>query len=90
MHTPGRWTLAFSTIASGELDVGGGVHVDVAHALVVLDHRDARVLGDVADQALAAARDAEIDQVVELHQLGDRLAIGHRHQLDGLDRQLAR
>ena len=52
-----------------------GVHVDVADALVVLDHRHARVLGDEADQALAAARDAQVDQIVELDELGDRLAV---------------
>ena len=40
------------------------IDVQMADALVVLDHRHARVLGDEADQALAAARDRQVDSVV--------------------------
>jgi len=62
------------------------VDVDVADALVVLDDRDTRVLGDVADEALAAARNAKIDQLVELDEICDGLALGHRHELHALVR----
>ena len=51
-------TLAFSTMRDRHGRGRRRVDVDVADALVVLDDRDARVLGDEADQALAAARDA--------------------------------
>ena len=66
----------------------GGVDVDVTDALVVLDHRDARVLGDEADEPLAAARDAQVDQLVEHDELRDRFTIGDRYELDGFGRQL--
>ena len=42
---------------AGGADVGGGVHVHVAHAVRVAQHGDARVLLDVAHQRVAAARD---------------------------------
>jgi len=59
----------------------------VADALVVLEHRDARMLGDEADQTFAAARDDQIDFLIEPQKLGDALvaaAIDDRH---GIDRQ---
>ena len=56
----------------------------MAHALVVLDHRHARVLVDEADQALAAARNEQIEDVVELHHLHHRLAAEVLHQRHGV------
>ncbi len=52
--------------------VGVAIDVGVADALVVLDHRNARVLDHEADQALAAARDHQVDQVVLAQQLARR------------------
>src|SRR6185295_14096124 len=72
----------------GDGEIGGGVDVDVAHALVVLDHRDAGVIADVADQALAAAWDAEVDEIVEPDEVGDGFAIGCRDELDSVGREL--
>ena len=66
--------LAVEQQPQRQLLVGGAVHVQVAHALVVLDHRHARVLGDEPDQALATARDGQVDDVVELQQLEHGLA----------------
>jgi hypothetical protein len=57
------------------------VHVDVADPLGVADDRHSRVLGDEADQRLAAARDAEVDQAVGAQELQHRLAVGRRHGL---------
>ena len=53
--------------------VGAGIHVLVADALVVLDHRHARVLGHEADQPLAAPRDHQVDDIAELDQFQDGL-----------------
>ena len=62
LHTPGRETLPSTSRSQRQVEIGGGVDVEVADALVVLDHRHARVLGDEADQALAAARDRQVDR----------------------------
>ena len=45
-----------------QLDVGALVDVQMADALVVLDHRHPRVLGDEAHEPLASPRDHEIDE----------------------------
>ena len=53
----------------------------------MLDHRHAGVFGDEADQAFAAARNREIDDVAELQQVEHRLPaqIGHQGQHVGPD-----
>ena len=50
--------------------VGCVVHVGVADALVVLDHRDGGLLHDELHEAFAAARDDEVDQLVLFEQQG--------------------
>ena len=75
--------LAVDQQVQRQVEVGGAVHVQVADALVVLDHRHARVFGDEADQAFAAARDGQVDDVDKLQQLDHRLAaeiLQHRHR----------
>ena len=52
--------------------VGVGVDVDVAVAVEVLDHRHLRLARDPLDQALAAARDDEVDRL----RRGDQVADG--------------
>jgi hypothetical protein len=45
------------------VEVGGAIHVDVADALEVADHRHARLLLHARDEALAAARHDHVDVV---------------------------
>ena len=61
-----------------------GVLIDkgVAHALVVLEHRDARFLGDRADQPLAAAGDDQVNGLLLLEEHVDALPVGERQHLD--------
>ena len=66
--------LAVQQQAQGQVQVGGAVHVQVAYALVVLDHRHPRVFGHEADQAFAATRDRQVDDVGQLQQLKHGLA----------------
>ena len=69
--------------ADGLLDVGFVVDIDMAHAVEVLDHRDARFLHDALDQALAAARHENIHILVHVQQFADRRAVGgfdHLHR----------
>ena len=66
--------LAVEQQVQSKIGIGGGIHVQMTHALVMLDHRHPRMLGDEADQAFAAARDRQIDDVVELQQFDHRLA----------------
>jgi hypothetical protein len=42
------------------------------------------VLGDGADQALAAAGDDEVDAAVDLHQFAHGFAVGGGDELDGV------
>ena len=58
--------------------VGGGVDVDVAVAVEVLEHRHLRLARDALDQALAAARDDEVDRLRRGDQMADRGAVGGR------------
>src|SRR5262249_35808032 len=51
------------------------VDIDVADAFVVLDHGNARILRDGADQLLASARNDEVYIVFELEQLVDKAAV---------------
>ena len=66
------------------LDVAGIVDVDMAIAVQVLDHRNPGLAADALDQALAAARNDQVDELRHGDQLGDRLAIDGLHQLHGL------
>jgi hypothetical protein len=61
--------------------VRGGVDVDVAHAVEVLDDRDLRLARDALDQALAAARHDDVDVLLVGDQVADRGAIRRRDDL---------
>ena len=74
LHTPGRWVLALSTIASACVEVGGGVDVDVAVARGGVDHGHRGDLLQRRLQALAAARDDQVDALLLGRQLGQLLA----------------
>ena len=50
----------------GHVEVRGGVDVDVADAFGMAEHGDARVGLHVAHQLVGAARDHQIDEIVEL------------------------
>ena len=65
----------------GHVQVRGHVHVDVAVAEVVLQHRHGRLGGHPADEALPAPRDGQVDKLVQLQQMPDRVTVGGRHQL---------
>ena len=74
--------------ARGHRHVGAGVDVHVADAVGVTHHRDARGILDGAHQLVAAARDDQVDQVVEGEQgldfgarLGQVQGIGQRRIL---------
>ena len=71
----------------GHREIGGAVHVEEAHALVVFDDRDGAVAGDEADEALAAARDEAVDVLVELEQRVERGAVGRGDELHGVGGQ---
>ncbi len=71
----GALELAVLDEAVGHLDVAAGVGEEVAHALVVLDHGDARVLGHEPDEPLAAARDGQIDHAGQAEQDPRGLAV---------------
>ena len=60
------------------------VHIDVADALVVLQHRDERGLAHCADQPFAAARTRDVDQSHTSDQLADRLVLQDLDQLDSV------
>ena len=63
----------------GHVEVRGGVDVDVADAFGMAEHGDARIGLDVADQVVTAARNDQIDEIVELagvRDLGALLDIG--------------
>src|SRR5206468_2280242 len=57
-------------------------------ALVVLDHGNGAVLRHHADEALAAARDHAMDERIELQQRVQGGAVGGRHELHRIRRQL--
>ncbi|MNN17092.1 hypothetical protein D3C81_1302620 [compost metagenome] len=66
--------LAVNQQIHRQRDIGAVIHEQMAHALVMLDHRHTRVLGDKTDQAFAAARNRQVDDVVELQQFQHGLA----------------
>ena len=62
-------------------EVAAGINVDVAIALVMLEDRHLGLGDDPADQALAAARNRQIDELGQAQELADGLAVGRRDQL---------
>ena len=77
--------------AHGLVEVRLVVDVDVAHAVQVLDHRDARLALQALDQAFAAARHDHVDVILHGDQLADGGAVGgldHLHRGFGQARRL--
>ena len=72
------------------LGVGIIVDVDVAVAVQVLDHRDARLFDQSLDQALATAWDDHINVVAQRDQNADGCAIGGVDALHALGGQASR
>ena len=65
------------------VELGRLVHVDVANAFEMREHRHARLRLHARDQALAAARHDDVDGAVEPGEHHpDRGAVARRHQLD--------
>ena len=65
------------------VEIGLVVDVDVAHAVQVLDHRDARLARQALDQSLAAARHDDVDVFLHRDELADGGAVGgldHLHR----------
>src|SRR5690606_38025126 len=60
----GRVALGLGVVGDtdGLVQIGGHVDVDMADAIQVLDHRHGGIAADALDQALAAARDDDIDK----------------------------
>ena len=67
--------------AQRHVEIGGGMHVEAAHALVVLDHRHLAAGDHRADQRFAAARDGEVDGVIARQQQRHQGAVLFHHQL---------
>ena len=67
----------------GHLQVGVGVHIDVANAFVMFDDGHLRAFGHRSNQSLTAARHAKINVLGEGEQLTYGLAVGCRYDLDG-------
>src|SRR5262249_59066901 len=82
----GPLTLGVEQDALGHLQVGAPVHVDVAIAHVVLQHRHACLGRHSPNQALPAAGNDKVDVVVQLEQVADGGAVGGGHELDGVTR----
>ena len=76
MHGLTFWVLALSTIAQRHRQVGLGVDVDVAVAVEVLQDRHLGFARDPLDQALAAARDDQVDRLGRRDQVADGGAVG--------------
>ncbi len=76
--------------AHRHLGVGAVVDVHVAHAVEVLDHRDARLARQALDQLLAAARHDDVDVLAHGDELAHRGAVGRVDQLDRGFRQAGR
>ena len=68
----------------GHFQIGVGIHKHVADALVMFDDRHLGALGHGANQTFAAAGHAQVNVLRERQQNGNCLAIGHRHDLDGV------
>ncbi len=67
----------------GLVEIGGTVDEDVTDAFVVLDHRDTGVLHNETDQALAAARDDQVDTLLLLEHLQHPLPLRKGDQRQG-------
>ena len=62
---PVRRILALSTIVARHGEIGAFMHIDVAHAFEMREHRYARFFLHAGDEALAAARHDYVDGATE-------------------------
>ena len=74
--------------AHRHVEPGGAVDVEVAEPFEMREDRHARLLLHARDQALAAARDDDVEIAGQARQHGaDGGAVGGRHELDRVGRQ---
>ena len=74
----GAGALGVAQDAHRHIQIGIFVHIDVAHAVAVPQHRDVAVLHDVAHKGVGAARNDEVDVLVHFEHDGDVLARGQQ------------
>ena len=86
----GTRDLAVEQQVLRNLQVGVLVYVEVADALVVLDDGDATRLVDEADEPFAAARDNEVDVLVQGQHFLHRRPVGGRNERDRRGRHALR
>ena len=65
---PGSAGFAIQQQGQGLIQIGAGIHIQMAHALVMFDHRHPGVFGDKADQAFATTWDGQINDIGKLQQ----------------------
>ena len=69
---------------AGHIQIGGLVHIGVAHALTGADHRHLGIGGDGTDQAPPAPGDEYIQVCCQIHQLVGALPAGVLYQRNGV------
>ena len=68
--------LGIHTNLAGHVDVAVWVHVDVADAVSMAQNSNLGVLLDVGHQSVAAARNDQVDDVIQLQQVVNILSSG--------------
>ena len=90
-QTPVRRIFAFSTMRFAIVKICVAMHIHVANALEMPDHRHPRFLLHARNQTLSAARHDDIDAVGHVGEhMAHRRAIRGRHQLNARWRQSRR
>ena len=79
-HAGALALAVFDDLESG-IEVGSLIHIHVADAFVMLDHRDGGLLHHRADQPFAAAGDDKVDERIHLEHHGDSSVVRERDQL---------
>ena len=79
-------TLRLRVVENGKRhrEIGLLVHIDMAHALVVLQDRHERGLAHCADEPLAATRNGDIDKPHRPHEFRDGLVVERVNEQDGV------
>ena len=85
----GAVLLGFGVVGhlDGEVQVAGVIDIGVAIAVQVLDNRHLGLGADALDQALATARDDDVDKLRHGDELAHGIAVGGGHQLYRMLRQ---
>ena len=83
----GLLALGIDDDVGGHLQIGIGVDIDVADAVVVLDDGHAGAGDDFFDQTFAAAWDDEIEVLIHLGHVLDAGAVGEGDELDAVVRK---